>query len=109
MRWLTRRPFLNHTRIRTAYAIAIVVDVLEWLLGPIGWAFTDEILDVAAMAALWPILGFHPALLPTFVVELFPVVDLFPTWTGCVAIVVALRKREQGQKTRAEPGDVIDV
>ena len=41
------------------------------------------------------ILGFHILLLPTFVVELVPLVDDFPTWTACVAAVIALRKREQ--------------
>jgi hypothetical protein len=93
-----------------AYAIAIVVDILQLALGPLGWAFSDEILDVAAMAALWRILGFHPLLLPTFVLEVVPVADLLPTWTGCVALVIMLRRR--GAVQRVPPEDhttVIDV
>jgi len=64
-------------------------------LGPFGWAFADELLDVAAMILTWRLIGFHPLLLPTFVLEFLPLADMLPTWTGCVAIVVALRKRQQ--------------
>ena len=78
----------------SAYAVAVSTDLLQWLLGPFGWAFADELLDVAAMALTWWLLGFHPLLLPTFVLELFPAADMLPTWTGCVALVVALRKRQ---------------
>jgi hypothetical protein len=113
MRWLTTprgHPRLTPRRVRLAYAIGVLVDVLEWVLGPFGWAFTDEILDVAAMSALWPVLGFHPLLLPTFVIEFLPVADLLPTWTGCVALVVALRRREeQAMRAGPGPGPVIDI
>jgi hypothetical protein len=36
------------------------------------------------------LIGFHPLLLPTSVLEFLPLADMLPTWTGCVAIVVAL-------------------
>jgi hypothetical protein len=100
-------PFLTPTRIRIAYVLAGTVDLMQLLLGPFGWAFADEILDVAAMALLWRILGFHPLLLPTFALEIVPVADMLPTWTVCVAVVIALRKRQQA----APPGTgtVIDV
>ena len=42
-------------------------------------------------------LGFHMLLLPTFVIELVPVADMLPTWTGCTAAVVMLRKRARAQ------------
>jgi hypothetical protein len=45
------------------------------------------------MALTMCLLGFHVLLLPTFVIELIPVIEDFPTWTACVAAVVALRKR----------------
>jgi len=49
-------------------------------------------------------------LLPTFVVEFLPLVDLLPTWTGCVAVVVALRKRQQAIATPPPAsGPIIDV
>jgi len=100
-------PFLTPARIRTAYVLAGAVDLLQLLLGPVGWAFADEILDVAAMVLLWRVLGFHPLLLPTFALELVPLADMLPTWTGCVAIVIALRKRQQAVPPAAGP--VIDV
>ena len=101
---------LTTTRVRSAYAVAVVTDGLQLLLGPFGWAFADEILDVVAAILTWRLLGFHPLLLPTFAIEFLPVTDLLPTWTGCVALVVALRKRNQA--AMPEPpvsGPVIDV
>jgi hypothetical protein len=88
---------LTRSRIRAAYAIAIAVDALEFVLGPVGWAFSDEILDVVALIATTKLLGFHPLLLPTFILEMLPVMDMLPTWTGCVALVVALRKKQRPQ------------
>ena len=72
------------------------------------WA--HEWLDVAAMILTWRVIGFHPLLLPTFAIEFLPVADLLPTWTGCVTIVVALRKRQQAVASPPPaPGPVIDV
>lgn len=103
-------PFLTPTRVRAAYGIAVVTDALQMMLGPFGWAFADEILDVVAAAGLWRLLGPHPLLLPTFVIEFLPVSDMLPLWTGCVALVIASRRRDQ----RLSPpppsnGPVIDV
>ena len=96
--------------MRFAYVVAVTTDVLQLLLGPAGWAFADELLDVMAMILIWRLIGFHPLLLPSFVLELLPVADMLPTWTGCVAIVVALRKRQQaGSQPPLPPGPVIDV
>jgi hypothetical protein len=101
-------PVLNAARVRLAYGVAIATDVLQVALGPIGWAFADETLDVIAAIVMWRLLGFHPLLLPTFVIEFLPVADMLPTWTGCVALVVALRRRQQAT-TPVPVGDVIDV
>jgi hypothetical protein len=90
---------LTPARIRAAYAVAATVDVLQLVGGPLGWVLVDQALDVVAAVLLWRLLGFHPLLLPTFVVEFLPVADLLPTWTGCVAVVVALRKRQQAMTT----------
>lgn len=93
-----------------AYVVAVTADVLQLLLGPIGWAFADQLLDVIAMILTWRLIGFHPLLLPSFVLELLPVADMLPTWTGCVAIVVALRKRRQDKiQPPLPPGPVIDI
>jgi hypothetical protein len=106
-------PPLTRTRMWLAYGVAVTVDVLQFALGPLGWAFADEILDVAAMLVMWRLIGFHPLLLPTFVLEVVPIADLLPLWTGCVAFVIALRRRQQGPVQRTPgppaPGPIIDV
>ena len=104
-------PVLTRQRVRLAYAVAATTDVLQLVLGPFGWAFADEVLDVTAMILTWRLIGFHPLLLPTFALEFLPVADMLPTWTGCVAIVVALRSRQQQAMTPSppSPGPVIDV
>jgi len=106
---LLHRPVLTPARVRLAYAIAVVTDGLQFVLGPLGWLAADQALDVAAAVATWATLGFHPLLLPTFVLEFIPMADMLPTWTGCVAMVVALRKR-QGAVPQGPPppGQVID-
>ena len=104
------QPILTRARIWGAYAVAVGADALQLLLGPFGWTFIDEGVDVIAAAATWFLLGFHPLLLPTFVVEFLPLADMLPTWTGCVALVVALRKREQAAAPRPPSnGPIIDV
>jgi len=86
-------PSLTRLRIWLALGIATATDATQFFLGPLGWAFIDEILDVLAMGLTSWLLGFHYLLLPTFVIEFIPVVDMLPTWTACTMAVVALRKR----------------
>ncbi|MFZ1072682.1 MAG: hypothetical protein WAO21_04530 [Verrucomicrobiia bacterium] len=92
---LFRVPRLTRMRIVFALAVAVVADGLQFLLGPFGWPFGDQAIDVVAMALTNWAIGFHWLLLPTFVAELIPLVDELPTWTACVIAVIALRKREQ--------------
>ena len=71
---------------------------------PVAWTFAQSAVDVVAMLlAIW-VIGFHLFLLPTFIIEFIPGVDMLPTWTACMIAVIALRKREQ----RGGP-PVIDV
>ena len=101
---------LTSSRIRAAYTIAIATDLVQFGLGPFGWTFADEILDVVALIATTKLLGFHPLLLPTFLLELVPVIDVLPTWTGCVALVVAMRKKQSPTMARGDDAAVtIDV
>ena len=108
-----RTPVLTRSRIALAFAIAVAADGIQILLGPLGWTFLDEIMDVIAMILTSVAIGFHPLLLPTFAVELLPIVDMLPTWTGCVALVVALRSRQERTSPGPPPiptrGDAIDV
>jgi hypothetical protein len=101
-------PKLTPSRTRTAYAVAVAADALQLMLGPFGWVAADQIIDVVAGVVMWRILGFHPLLLPTFVVEVLPIVDMLPTWTGCVALVVARRKKQQAVMMPHD-GKTIDV
>lgn len=103
---LNPRP-LTPGRVRSAYAVAMITDVLQFALGPVGWAFADEGLDVVAAGLTWWLLGFHPLLLPTFVIEFVPMSDMLPTWTACVALVVGLRRH--AEPPPPGPGEVIDV
>ena len=86
-----------------ALAAAVVADALQILLLPLAWTFAESAVDCAAMILTTWILGFHPLLLPTFVVEFIPVVDLLPTWTACVIAVIVWRKREQRPATPPVP------
>ncbi|HEX3857665.1 MAG TPA: hypothetical protein VHY30_10265 [Verrucomicrobiae bacterium] len=90
-----RMPKLTRTRIVVALVVAVTADGLQFFLGPLGWAPVDQIIDLIAFVLTAWALGFHLLLLPTFLAEFFPVVDMLPTWTACVIAVIALRKREQ--------------
>jgi hypothetical protein len=90
-----RAPKLTRTRIILALSVAVIADGLQFFLGPAGWALPDQAIDLLAMLLTAWAIGFHLLLLPTFLAELFPVVDMLPTWTACVIAVIALRKRAQ--------------
>jgi len=109
---LFRPPPLTRPRMLLALAVAIGADGSQLLLGPFGWAFADQAIDCVAMVLVSHIIGFHILLLPTFVVELVPLLDDLPTWTACTAAVIALRKREQKHPPAPSPAPdkpVIDV
>ena len=95
IKYLSRPPQLTRPRMVIVLTIAVVADGLQFLLGPFAWAFVDQAIDVMAMGLTSWTIGFHWLLLPTFALELFPVLDALPTWTACVIAVIAIRKREQ--------------
>ena len=96
-----RRPKLSRARMRAAIVVAVAADVLQWCFGPFGWAGADEVIDVVAMLLTIGLLGFHPLLLPTALIEFLPVVDMLPTWTGCVLVVIArMKKLEEAETTK---------
>ena len=109
---LFRVPVLTRRRIWLVFVVAIAADGFQMLLGPLGWTFLDQALDVIAMILTMALIGFHPLLLPTFALELLPVVDMLPTWTGCVALVLALRRKKAAANAAppvANAPDVIDI
>lgn len=111
-------PKLSKRRIVAAFTLAVLADGAQLLMGPLGWVGPVQVIDVVLMVLQSWLLGFHPLLLPTFVVEFLPGIDMLPTWTACVALVVSMRRRsppQPPQPTNPPPasgpgaGDVIDV
>lgn len=100
------RPVLTRSRIFFAFLVALGTDALQFGLGPFGWLFVDEGLDVLAMILISWAIGFHMLLLPTFVIEFIPGPDMLPTWTACTAAVVMLRKRAEQKATIDVSSDV---
>jgi hypothetical protein len=100
-----RPPKLTRTRIGFALAAAVFADGFQFFLGPAGWVFFDQAVDVVAMLLTAWAIGFHLLLLPTFIADLFPVVDMLPTWTACVIAVIALRKRRPATPPATNPPD----
>lgn len=84
-------------RVLAARWLAVGVDVVQWVALPFfapGFVSPlNQALDVVTGVAMVWMLGWHLAFLPTFLAELFPVVDLFPTWTAAVFFVT----RKAGQ------------
>lgn len=95
---LFRVPPLTRPRMIAAMGIAVAADGLQLLFVEFGWFGIDQAIDCVAMVLISRVIGFHILLLPTFVVELIPVLDDLPTWTACAAAVIALRKREQNHR-----------
>jgi len=95
LNFIGRVPRLTRMRILFALAIAVVADGLQFLLGPAGWVFGDQVIDVITMLLVGSLIGFHWLLLPSFILELIPLADEFPTWIACVTAVIILRKRGQ--------------
>ena len=82
---------------RWAWLVAMAADLLQLVAWPLfgegGLSVADAVLDFAVAAILSRLLGWHWAFLPTFVVELIPGLDLFPTWTAAVFYVTRQRVR----------------
>ena len=91
------RPVLTAMARLLAFAVAIVADatqfVLFLLIGAVGSQIPVIAIDVLTGIILWRLLGFHWAFLPSFVVELLPIAELFPSWTLAVAFVVKTKKK----------------
>jgi len=97
------KPKLTRTRIILAFAVSVIADVLQFPINAVSATgllalpgeVADMMLDIVVMILTSALLGFHWALLPAFVLEAVPGLDLFPTWTGCVAFVVWRRKQAE--------------
>jgi hypothetical protein len=96
-------PPLTRPRMIAAMSVAVVVDLVQLALGPLGFLVIDEALDVITAVVITLSIGFHPLLLPTFIAELLPLVEMVPTWTACTLAVLALRKRAQARQGNPPP------
>jgi len=124
----TSQPALARWRIVLAFAVAIAADGLQMLFTAWGWLGPDQAIDIVTMIMMVWLLGFHLLLLPTLVLEMIPGLAMIPTWTGCVAAVVALKLRRPAgappppavppqaapppprpPSSRPPPPDVIDI
>lgn len=78
-------------RVGLARALAVVADAVQLMLMPVFvpgiLSPADDVLDLAIGLVMVRLLGWHWAFLPTFVAELVPGLDLFPTWTATVWFV----------------------
>jgi hypothetical protein len=97
---LFRPARLSRRRMVFALLVAVVADGLQI---PLQVPPFPEIIDVVAMGLTTALIGFHVLLLPTFAVEFIPVVDMLPTWTGCVMAVIVLRRRTERQQPTPPP------
>jgi hypothetical protein len=86
---------ISRGRMIAVLAVAVIADALQALLVPFAWTFAQSAVDVVAFVIILSLIGFHPLLLPTFLIELVPVLDALPTWTACVAAVLALHRRSE--------------
>jgi hypothetical protein len=88
-------PMDREKRAKIAFRIALGVDALQIVVFPLLFPGTpwNNVLDVLTGIFMVAMLGWHVAFLPTFVTELIPFVDLFPTWT--VAVLFITRKQNE--------------
>ena len=79
---------LTPGRRRAALAVAVAADIIQWVGAPLFFwgagSSLDDVLDVVVAIVLVRLIGFHWALVPAFVAEIVPFVDLVPTWTAAV-------------------------
>ncbi|HPA18900.1 MAG TPA: hypothetical protein PLU30_14210 [Verrucomicrobiae bacterium] len=102
---LLRVPLLTRRRIALAFVVAAAADGITLALGPLAAVPVEEVVDVVAMVLLWRLLGFHFLLLPAFVAEAVPGVEMFPTWLAVVAYLVRLRSKEQRVESGGAAGE----
>jgi hypothetical protein len=83
-------------RIRTAWALAGLADAAQIVFFPLfgqgALSPFEGALDLGVGVALTALVGFHWSFAPAFIMELVPMVDLAPTWTGAVFLATRSRR-----------------
>jgi hypothetical protein len=92
--------------LRLAWLTAIVADAIQIVGFPFfaegGLSPADTVVDVATAFVLSRLLGWHWAFLPSFLAELLPGFDLFPTWSAAMGYIT-------WQRARSVDPTIIDV
>ena len=92
------------SRFGAALVLGMAADAVQLLIFPLfaegAISPLDDVLDVAVMAALAGLIGWHWEFLPSFVAELVPGLDLVPVWTLAVANVYRKWKQTEGAVER---------
>ena len=87
-------------RVWAARAIAVAADAIQIVAVPafFGGAASpvNDALDVAVGIVLVLLVGWHVAFLPTFIAELVPMLDIFPTWTTAILFVTRGGSKRHG-------------
>jgi hypothetical protein len=90
-------PLPSRKYYKVAMFLAVLADAIQIglfpIFGPGFLSVADVILDVVAFALFWRLVGWHPALLPGFIFEQLPLIDLAPTWTFAVWIAIRRNSR----------------
>lgn len=97
---MSNRVVPSSARIWAARAIALAADVIQIVAVPFffGGAASpvNNALDLVVGVVLVFLVGWHFAFLPTFIAELVPMLNIFPTWTTAVLFVTRGRRVTQG-------------
>jgi hypothetical protein len=101
------------SRFRAALLLSIAADAVQLLIFPLfaegAISPLDDVLDLAVMAALAGLIGWHWEFLPSFVAELVPGLDLVPFWTLAVANVYRKWKQTEGAVQRGADDSVREI
>jgi hypothetical protein len=83
-------------RWRLALLVALISDALSFgfvLIPPVQW-----VVDAVTAAVLFAVLGFRWSLLSALVIELVPMLELFPAWTLAVSALASMENQEPGSR-----------
>ena len=90
---LAPRADLPPSRVRLARLLALTADFVQIIAFPLfaqgALSPITDVLDVVVGLAFCLLLGWHWAFVPTFLVEMVPLFNLFPTWTTAVFYVTS--------------------
>ena len=95
---------ISPRQVKIVRAIAAFVDVLQFAIFPLMFqgllSPVNTAVDVVMAVIFTLMIGWHWALIPTFISELVPFWDLVPTWTA--AVYLATRGRDVIDTTAVE-------